>query len=222
MQENVLITKSKENVISLYMTKVYFLLAISFIPTIVTIFFLKDKINYFKEAHPTSLLLLGCLAVILCFVLIYLIKIFNDSNLSYLFLMLFTALNGAIMTPVIGMYLKSSAGTEILFQAMTLTFIVFIGMSLLSIFVKNVSFLGQFLFVGLISLIVVSIFNLFFQSTLLQSVLSGVGAILFSLFILYDTKNASENTNISPVVPVLQLYLDIVNLFLSILDLIKR
>ena len=166
--------------------------------------------------------MLGCLAVILCFVLIYLIKIFNDSNLSYLFLMLFTALNGAIMTPVIGMYLKSSAGTEILFQAMTLTFIVFIGMSLLSIFVKNVSFLGQFLFVGLISLIVVSIFNLFFQSTLLQSVLSGVGAILFSLFILYDTKNASENTNISPVVPVLQLYLDIVNLFLSILDLIKR
>lgn len=222
MQENVLITKSKENVISLYMTKVYFLLAISFIPTIVTIFFLKDKLNYFKEAHPTSLLLLGCLAVILCFVLIYLIKIFNDSNLSYLFLMLFTALNGAIMTPLIGMYLKSSIGTEILFQAMTLTFIVFIGMSLLSIFIKNVSFLGQFLFVGLISLIVVSIFNLFFQSTLLQSVLSGVGAILFSLFILYDTKNASENTNISPVVPVLQLYLDIVNLFLSILDLIKR
>ncbi len=222
MQENILITKSKENVISLYMTKVYFLLAISFVPTIATIFFLKDKINYFKEAHPTSLLFLGCLAVVLCFVLIYLIKIFNDSNLSYLFLILFTALNGAIMTPLIGMYLKSSIGTEILFQAMTLTFIVFIGMSLLSIFVKNVSFLGQFLFVGLISLIVVSIFNLFFQSTLLQSVLSGVGAILFSLFILYDTKNASQNTDISPVVPVLQLYLDIVNLFISILDLIKR
>ena len=149
-------------------------------------------------------------------------KTYSKIILGVLFLMLFTALNGAIMTPVIGMYLKSSAGTEILFQAMTLTFIVFIGMSLLSIFVKNVSFLGQFLFVGLISLIVVSIFNLFFQSTLLQSVLSGVGAILFSLFILYDTKNASENTNISPVVPVLQLYLDIVNLFLSILDLIKR
>ena len=220
MQEELLIIGAKKNnSVSKYMAKVYFLLSISFLPTISTIFLLKDNMDYLKQNY--SMFLLGLLTFILMIGLFFLISIFRDKWFSYIFLMIFTSLMGAIITPTISIYLKSVSGNEIIFQALILTFIVFIGMSILSIFIKDVSFLGKFLFIGLISIIVVGLFNLFFQSTLLNSVLSGLGAIIFSLYILYDTKNATENINQSPIIPVLELYLDLVNLFMDILNLLN-
>jgi FtsH-binding integral membrane protein len=89
---------------------------------------------------------------------------------------------------------------------------------------RDLTSIGAFLMVGLISLIIVSVINLFIGNSLLDLALSGIGVIIFLGFTAYDAQNIQEmvsyesNTNLE-VMGALSLYLDFVNLFLDLLRL---
>lgn len=86
-------------------------------------------------------------------------------------------------------------------------------------------FLGTFLFISLLILIVMGLLNAFwFKSTFLSLLSSYAGVVIFVLYLLYDfnqlEKMAGDKTWGTAVSIAVNLYLDIINLFLSLLQIL--
>jgi len=85
---------------------------------------------------------------------------------------------------------------------------------------KDFGFMGNFLFVGLVLLIIASIANLFFAMPAASLAISAVAVLLFSGFILYDVSRIVNGGETNYVMATLGIYLSIYNLFLSLLYLL--
>jgi len=89
---------------------------------------------------------------------------------------------------------------------------------------KNLDTIGQYLFVGLIAIVIASIVNIFIGSSLFQMVISAMAVIVFLGLTAYDTQKIRElvsvdNDGRAEVMGALTLYLDFINLFLSLLQI---
>jgi FtsH-binding integral membrane protein len=89
---------------------------------------------------------------------------------------------------------------------------------------KDLSSWGTFLLVGLIAIIIASIINIFIGSTALQMTLSAVAILVFLGLTAYDTQRIREmvtydNDGKAEVMGALSLYLNFINIFLSLLQL---
>ena len=78
------------------------------------------------------------------------------------------------------------------------------------------------LFVGLIVVVVASLVGIFIPSQAYQMALAGVSALLFCGYILYDTSDIIHGGETNYIIAAMRLYLDILNLFLSLLRLLSR
>lgn len=103
---------------------------------------------------------------------------------------------------------------------------LFAVMSLYGYFTKkNLESIGQFMFVGLIAIIIASVINIFIGSTVLQMVVSAIAVIVFLGLTAYDTQrirqlvSVDSDTGREEVWGALSLYLNFINLFLSLLQL---
>jgi FtsH-binding integral membrane protein len=90
---------------------------------------------------------------------------------------------------------------------------------------KDLSGWGNFLFIGLIGIIIVSIINVFVGSSVTNMVVSALAVIIFTGLTAYDTQNIrqmvsfdSENGK-GEILGALSLYLNFINIFLSLLQL---
>ena len=100
--------------------------------------------------------------------------------------------------------------------------ILFFTMSAYGYFTKkSLDSLGKFLFVGLIAIVIASIVNIFIGSTVTQMVISALAILIFTGLTAYDTQKIREmimegmDVNVE-VVGALTLYLDFINIFLSL------
>ncbi len=89
---------------------------------------------------------------------------------------------------------------------------------------KNLDSIGQFMFIGLIAIIIASIVNIFIGSTVMQMVISALAVIIFLGLTAYDTQKIREmvsydNDGKAELMGALTLYLDFINLFLNLLQL---
>jgi FtsH-binding integral membrane protein len=90
---------------------------------------------------------------------------------------------------------------------------------------QNLDSIGKFMFVGLIAIIIASIVNIFIGSSVMQMVISALAVIIFLGLTAYDTQKIREMlydgsaTDALEVQGALALYLDFINLFLSLLQL---
>jgi FtsH-binding integral membrane protein len=80
------------------------------------------------------------------------------------------------------------------------------------------------MFIGLIAIIIASIVNIFIGSTVMQMVISAIAVIVFLGLTAYDTQRiramvSVENDGKAEVMGALSLYLDFINLFISLLQL---
>ena len=140
-------------------------------------------------------------------------------NLAVLFA--FTFITGLTIAPLLTSIFAMPGGASIVGQAFLMTSIAFGGISMFAMTTKkDFSFMGKFLFIALIIMIVAGISNIFIQSSMMQLVIASVGALLFSAFILYDTQNIIKGNYDSPVEAALSLYLDFFNLFISLLQIL--
>ena len=85
---------------------------------------------------------------------------------------------------------------------------------------KDFGFMGNFLFVGLVLLIIASIANLFFAMPAASLAISAVAVLLFSGFILYDVSRIVNGGETNYVMATLGIYLSVYNLFISLLHLL--
>jgi len=89
---------------------------------------------------------------------------------------------------------------------------------------KNLDSIGQFMFIGLIAIIIASIVNIFIGRTVMQMVISAIAVIVFLGLTAYDTQKIREMVSVdndgkAEVMGALSLYLDFINLFISLLQL---
>lgn len=139
-------------------------------------------------------------------------------NIAMLFI--FTTLSGITLVPLLGFVIARS-GIAAVAQAFGMTTIIFGVMSIYAIKTKDdLANWGKWLFVALIVVIIGSLINIFLGSSSLQVVIAGAGALLFSAFIAYDTQNIIRGAYSSPVDAAVSLYLDFLNLFVSLLQII--
>ncbi len=159
--------------------------------------------------------------VILEFILLFaLFAVKNKPGINLAVLFGFTFVSGLTITPLLSKILMMPAGASIVAQAFLMTSVAFGGISMFAMTTKrDFSGMGKMLFIALIILIVASISNIFFQSPLLQLGVAGVGALLFSAFILYDTQQIIKGGFETPIEAAIALYLDFFNLFVSLLQI---
>ncbi len=93
---------------------------------------------------------------------------------------------------------------------------------------KDLTSMGSFLMMGVLGLVVASLVNLFLQSSAMQMMISTIGVLVFTGLTAYDTQQIKESyfeadtADISgkkAIIGALQLYLDFINLFISLLQL---
>lgn len=90
---------------------------------------------------------------------------------------------------------------------------------------KDLDSMGKFMFVGLIAIVIASIINIFIGSSVMQMVISALAIIIFLGLTAYDTQKIREmlydgsSNDALEVQGALTLYLDFINLFLSLLQL---
>jgi len=90
---------------------------------------------------------------------------------------------------------------------------------------RDLTSIGQFMFVGLIAVIIASVANIFIGSSALQMTISAIAIIVFLGLTAYDTQRIREivsqggDTGSQEVAGALTLYLDFINLFIHLLQL---
>jgi uncharacterized protein len=90
---------------------------------------------------------------------------------------------------------------------------------------RDLTSIGQFMFVGLIAIIIASIVNIFIGSTVTQMVISALAVVIFLGLTAYDTQKIREMVQVegsngnAEVSGALTLYLDFINLFIALLQL---
>ncbi|QOG12296.1 Bax inhibitor-1/YccA family protein [Arcobacter sp. FWKO B] len=161
--------------------------------------------------------------VILEFVLLFALFAVKDKpgiNLAVLFG--FTFISGLTITPLLASVFNLPGGAAIVAQAFLMTSVAFGGISMFALTTKrDFSSIGKMLFITLIVIVIASLLNIFFASPVLQLAISGIGAILFSAFILYDTQQIIKGNFSTPVEAAIALYLDFFNLFISLLHILS-
>ena len=85
---------------------------------------------------------------------------------------------------------------------------------------RDLSFMGKFLFVGAIVLMVAGIANIFLQSSALMLTILVLMLGVFSAFLLYDIKRVIDGGETNYISATLNIYLDLYNIFQSLLSLL--
>jgi len=148
-----------------------------------------------------------------------------NSEKGLLVVFAFTALLGAALGPTLNYYLQMNNGGSLIMQALGTTAVVFFGLSGYVLTTrKDFSFLGGFLFTGLIiaivamvALLIAGMFGVHIPGAHLA--LSAMIALVMSGFILFDTSRIVNGGERNYIMATVALYLDIYNLFVSLLHL---
>ena len=132
-----------------------------------------------------------------------------------------TGLLGFGLGPLLNAYLSLPKGPEIIATAMGGTGAIFLGLSAYALTTrKDFSFMGGFLFAGLLVVMVAILANLFLALPALALTVSAAVILLMSGFILYDTSAMIHGGETNYLLMTIRLYLNIYNLFIHLLSLL--
>ncbi len=196
----------------------YLMLALTMIPTVIGAF-VGTSINFsFMAGHPimAALLMFGTMMGLL-----FAVTALRDSVWGIVALLGFTFVAGVFLGPILQVALHFKNGAQLIGLAAGGTSIIFFSLATIATTSKrDFSFLGKFLFIGLILLIVASLANMFFQIPALSLTISAIAVMIFSAYILFDVSRIVQGGETNYVMATLALYLDIYNLFINLLNLL--
>jgi FtsH-binding integral membrane protein len=148
-------------------------------------------------------------------------------GLNLFLLYLFTFLEGMALSPIIGIYL-ASGNSLILAEAFSLTAITTFGLGIYSWTTKrDFSHLGDYLFFGVILLLLASLLGIFFGAIfgtpLVALIISSFGVAIFSGYVLYYVQRAKYMADTMPnaIGLTVSLFITVLNLFLYILEILS-
>lgn len=165
---------------------------------------------------------LGWFALIGSFGLLFLTMALRNSAWGLVAVFAFTGFWGYTMGPFLNMYIAAYAnGMQLIMTAMGGTGAIFLALSAYVLTTKkDFSFLGGFLFTGLIAILIASVAGMFFPMPMMQLVVSAVTMIIFSGYILYDTSAIIQGGERNYIMATVRLFMDILILFQSLLSIL--
>lgn len=132
-----------------------------------------------------------------------------------------TGFMGFTLGPMISMYLSLPNGSQIVMQALGGTGIIFLALSAYAVKTeKDFSFMGGFLFVGILVAFLAGLAAIFFSMPGLSLAVSAMFVLLMSGLILYETSNIIHGGETNYIMATVTLYVSIYNLFTSLLHLL--
>lgn len=196
-----------------FLRKVYGILSVQLLTTtlVAVLFISSDTIKGF--VHTNSWMVLT--SIILNFILIFALMIKrNETPTNYILLALFTLTESYAVGVIVTFY-----DVNTVIQAFAMTCAVTMGLTFYTLQSKrDFSSWGAGLFAVLWVLIIAGFLQIFLHSKLLELAIAAGGAILFSLFIIFDTHMMMHKLSAEEyIMAAINLYLDIINLFLHIL-----
>lgn len=133
----------------------------------------------------------------------------------------FTFFMGLMLSRLIAMVLGFKNGSELIMTAFGGTAGVFFVMaSLATVIKRDLSGMGKWLFVGAIVLLIGSVINVFVGSSAGMLAISVAAIGIFSAYMLYDLKQIIDGGETNYISATLALYLDVFNVFQSLLALL--
>jgi FtsH-binding integral membrane protein len=141
---------------------------------------------------------------------------------------LYAALNGATLSAIFLIYTRSSITSTFFICAATFVVSSIYGMATK----RDLTSMGQFMFMGLIGIVIASVVNLFIRSSGVSLIVSYIGVIVFVGLTAYDTQKLRTMALSQPdgldagtirkgaILGALTLYLDFINLFLMLLRIL--
>ena len=195
----------------------YWLLALSLVPTVLG--------AWLGVATGITQSLGGGLGMIVflggAFGFMYAIEKTKNSAAGVPVLLGFTFFMGLMLSRMIGMVLGFKNGPDLIMTAFGGTAGVFFVMaSLSSVIKRDLSGMGKWLFVGAIALMIGGVINMFVGSTAGMMAISVAAIGIFSAYMLYDLKQIVDGGETNYISATLALYLDIINVFQSLLALL--
>jgi len=143
----------------------------------------------------------------------------SSTGIGVIFLI--TGLLGFGLGAVLTLYLALPKGPQIIGTAFAGTGLIFLGLSSYALTSKrDFSFMGGFLFAGVMVVFIMAIANIFLALPALSLAISGAIILIMSGFILFDTSRIINGGETNYIMATYGLYLSIFNIFISLLQIL--
>ena len=155
------------------------------------------------------------------FITLFVVHKKADSASGIYWVFAFTGLLGGSLAFTLQRFMELPGGPSLIMQALGATALVFFALSGYVLTTKkDFSFMGGFLVVGLVVVLVAAIANIFFAVPAVSLAISAAIVFIMSGFILYDTSRIIHGGETNYIRATVSLYLNIYNLFTAILHLL--
>lgn len=145
----------------------------------------------------------------------------KDSGIGVALLLGFTFFMGLLLTPLLTRTLGFANGGTLIMAAFGGTASIFFALaSYATVTKRDFSMMGKWLFAGVIVLLLASVANIFLGMGALSITISVLVIAIFSAYILYDVQQIVNGGETNYVTATLALYLDVYNIFSSLLSLL--
>jgi len=196
----------------------YLMLSMTMIPTIIGALAGMATNFSFMAQHPIMAPLLMFAAMM---GLLFTVTALRNSIWGVVALLGFTFVAGWFLGPILQYALHLRNGAQLVGMAAGGTGVIFFSLATIAtVTKKDFSFMGKFLFIGVILLVIASLANIFFQVPALSLTISAIAVLIFSAYILFDISQIIHGGETNYVMATMTLYLDIYNIFVNLLSLL--
>lgn len=196
----------------------YLMLGLTMIPTVIGAFIGMSLNLAILAQHP----IIGSLVMFAVMMgLLFAVSSLRNSVWGIAAMFGFTFVAGVFLGPILQHALHFSNGAQLVGLAAGGTGLIFFSLaSYATVSKKDFSFMGKFLFIGVIMLLIASLANLFFQVPVLSLAISAIAILIFSAYILFDISQIIHGGETNYLMATVTLYLDIYNIFVNLLNLL--
>ena len=164
---------------------------------------------------------MGLLTLVGYFGLLFLTTKLRNSVWGLVSVFALTGFMGLTLGPMLNYYLSMPNGSDIVMQALGGTGIIFLALSAYAVkSEKDFSFMGGFLFVGILVAFIAGLAAYFLEMPGLSLAVSAMFVLLMSGLILFETSQIIHGGETNYIMATITLYVSIYNLFTSLLHLI--
>lgn len=164
---------------------------------------------------------MGILGIVAIFASLFGVMFTQNTFMGLPMTFLFTGLMGYFTGPLVGFYLAMPNGPELVMTALGATATIFLALSGYVLTTrKDFNAIGAFLMIGLFVCIGAMILTFFVSIPGLQMAISAMVVLVMSGFILFDTSRIIHGGEQNYIMATINLYLDILNIFIHLLSLL--
>jgi FtsH-binding integral membrane protein len=195
----------------------YLLLAVTMIPTVIGAA-IGIEFAGMMAANPGTTLIAMLVSVI---GLQFAIVRYRNSGIGIALLLLMTGLMGFFLGPLLNFALSMRNGMQLVGYAAVGTGIIFFAMGAVAQTIKrDLGFMGKFLFIGMIALLIAIVANAFLQIPALALTISTLVIVVFSLYLVYDLQRIIRGGETNYVLATTGVYISLLNIFSSLLHIL--